>query len=65
MKTGAVYSSWPMEDSRGTKLYGVRYRIPGEEHLLCTGLYKWQADWLVAKLNETGGYPTSNSKEQP
>lgn len=53
----AQFFMWRMTSSGATPLFGVGYRIPGQEHTLGTGMYEWQAKWLVAKLNKTGEYP--------
>lgn len=38
------------DEKIGTKTFGVRYRIPGEEYILCVGLYEYQAKWLLSVL---------------
>lgn len=54
----AEWFIWGVLGRGATDTYGVSYRVPGEEHTMCAGLYKWQAEWLVATLNKTGEYPT-------
>jgi len=33
-----------------TETYTIRYRIPGEDHILSCRMYKWQAEWLLQHL---------------
>jgi hypothetical protein len=46
------------DKASATPLYMVCYRIPGEQHILCDGMYEWAANWLVRKLNASHDYPT-------
>lgn len=53
----AQYRAVDEENGTATQLFMVTYDIPGEGHILCNGMYKWAAEWLVEKLNQTGEYP--------
>ena len=37
-------------ETKATKLYGIVCDEGWREHILCTGMYEWQADWLVEQL---------------
>jgi hypothetical protein len=47
-----------------TPQFMVCYEIPGEQHILCGGMYEWAAQWLVDLLNSTGEYPTPKYGEK-
>jgi len=44
-------------NSGATSTYIIGYRIPGEDHILCTGMYNWQVEWLLKLLKAQSTYP--------
>lgn len=38
------------EDGHVTKLFGISYQSDVGQHILCTGMYEYQADWLLTLL---------------
>jgi hypothetical protein len=47
-----------------TETYMLCYDIPGEGHILCTGMYKWQAEWLLEVLQNRVDYPVPERVER-
>ena len=33
-----------------TKTFMIVYDLPGEQHILCNGMYEYQVDWLLRVL---------------
>lgn len=40
-----------------SKIFGISYQSPIGQHVLCTGLYEYQADWLIAILQKVKDTP--------
>jgi hypothetical protein len=38
-------------DGHATQLFGIAYETPFAQHVLCTNMYEYQADWLLRVLD--------------
>ena len=52
----AQWRVFPCEHLSGTETFGIRYHAPEGQHILCTGMYRYQAEWLVMRLNTLEHY---------
>lgn len=46
------YSMFKEDTGNATDTYGISYRIPGEQHILCNRMFKFQAEWLLEHLRQ-------------
>ncbi len=51
-----VYYKVRRDDDSATALYSIEVDEGWRSWILCTGMYEWAADQLIAKLADTGGW---------
>ena len=45
-----VYRKFRTDHESAAPIFGIVCDEGRREHILCTGMYEWQADWLVEQL---------------